>query len=250
MSKVLVEREGPVVTITINRPEVRNAFDPETAALLADAFRDFAADDELKVAVLTGTGGDFSTGADLKALSRGETPRLEEDGDSPVGPVRMRLRKPVIAAVAGYAVAGGMALALWADLRVVERSATFGMPDRKVGVPIVGGVTVTLPRIVGLSHAMDIILTGRMVDADDAYRMGIANRLVEDGTALDEARALAHELADLPWDCLVNDRLSLIEGMDLPRDAAELNEFRQGMKVFGASEMLQGTTAFTRRKEG
>ncbi len=245
--KVLTDLDGHVFTVTINRPEVRNAFDPETSTLLADAFRTFEEHADARVAVLTGTDGNFSTGADLKALARGEMPRLEEDGDSPVGPVRQRLSKPVIAAVAGYAVAGGMALACWCDLRVVERGATFGMPDRKVGVPIIGGLTVTLPRLIGVSHATDIILTGRMVDAEEAFRMGLANRLVDDGTALATAQALARELSDLPWDCLVSDRASLFEGLDLDRDAAELNEFRRGMAVFGGSEMMAGAQAFTER---
>ncbi len=245
--KVLTERDGSIVTITVNRPEARNAVDRETAAALAEAFREFERDDELRVAVLTGAGGHFSAGADLKAMARGEMPRMEEDGDSPLGPIRMRLRKPVIAAVAGYAVAGGMALALWCDLRVVERTANFGMPDRKVGVPIVGGVTVALPRLIGLSHAMDIILTGRMVDGAESYRMGLANRLVDEGAALTEAQGLAHELASLPWDCLVNDRQSLLENQDLDREFGELNEFRRGQRLFGDGEMRAGTTAFANR---
>ena len=197
--KVIVEKSDGVTTITINRPEVRNAVDSETATQLADAFRAFESDPDAKVAVLTGAKGHFSAGLDLKAVARGETPPVSEEGDSVMGPIRLRMRKPTIAAVEGFAVAGGMALAVWCDLRVVAKSAVFGMLDRKVWVPILGAVTVSLPRQIGLSHAMDIILTGRRVDAEEAHRMGFPNRLVEDGTALRDAQALARELAALPW---------------------------------------------------
>ena len=242
--KVVVEKSDGVTTITINRPEVRNAVDAETSTQLADAFRAFESDPDAKVAVLTGAKGHFSAGLDLKAVARGETPAVSEEGDSVMGPIRLRMRKPTIAAVEGFAVAGGMALAVWCDLRVVAKSGVFGMLDRKVGVPILGAVTVSLPRQIGLSHAMDIILTGRRVDAEEAHRMGFANRLVEDGTALREAQALARELAALPWAALVTDRLSLLEGMDLPRDIAERNEFRRGLAAFGTPEMQAGAKSF------
>ena len=242
--KVIVEKSDGVTTITINRPEVRNAVDSETSTRLADAFRAFEGDPDTKVAVLTGAQGHFSAGLDLKAVARGETPTVSEEGDSVMGPIRLRMSKPTIAAVEGFAVAGGMALAVWCDLRVVAKSAVFGMLDRKVGVPILGAVTVSLPRQIGLSHAMDIILTGRRVDAEEAYRMGLANRLVEDGSALRDAQALARELAALPWAALVTDRLSLIEGLDLPRDIAERNEFRRGLTAFGNAEMQAGAKSF------
>ena len=238
-----IEKSDGVTTITINRPKVRNAIDRDTATQLADAFRAFESDSDAKVAVLTGAAGHFSAGLDLKALARGETPNISEEGDSVMGPLRLRMRKRTIAAVEGFAVAGGMALAVWCDLRVAAKSAVFGMLDRKVGVPILGAVTVSLPRQIGLSHSMDIILTGRRVPAEEAHRMGLVNRLVEDGTALRDAQALAGELAALPWAALVTDRLSLIEGLDLPRDIAERNEFRRGLAAFGTPEMHAGATA-------
>ena len=242
--KVLIEKNDSITTIIINRPEVRNALDRETAALLADAFRQFEADPEAKVAVLTGAAGHFSAGADLKALARGEQLRMEEQGDSPIGPVRMNLSKPVIAAVAGYAVAGGMALTLWCDLRVVEETAIFGMLDRRFGVPMIGAVTVNLPRLIGLSHATDLILTGRQVDAQEAYRMGLANRIVPQGKAREAAEALARELASHPWLCLVNDRKALREGLDMPTELAHVNEFRLGMATMNSGETAVGASNF------
>lgn len=246
--KVLVEKDGPVTTITINRPEVRNAIDKETAELLASAFREFESDDESKVAVLRGAEGQFSSGADLKAWSKNEGPQLSETGDSPLGPIRMNLSKPVIAAVAGYSVAGGMALALWCDLRVVEETAVFGMLDRRFGVPMIGAVTVKLPKLIGLSHAMDIILTGRQVDANEAYRMGLANRIAPHGQSRKVAEELARELAGYPWLCLVNDRKALLEGMDLSDEAAQRNEFRRGMATIQSGETLDGAGAFASGK--
>ena len=242
--KVIVEKDGPLRIVTINRPEVRNALDRETAALLADAFRTFDADDDAKVAILTGVGGQFSAGADLKAIAKGESLRLEETGDSPIGVARLRLSKPVVAAVSGFAVAGGMALALWCDLRVMEESATFGMFDRRFGVPMVGGVTVNLPRLIGLSHAMDLILTGRAVDAQEAVRIGLANRIAPEGGALEMAKELGRELAGFPWLCLVNDRKALLDSYDMPTETAHRNEFRLGQQVFDSGESKQGAGRF------
>ncbi len=241
---VEVSKDGPVMTITINRPKVRNAIDRKTAELLAEAFRDFEADEEAKVAVLTGAEGQFSAGADLKAMSRGESMRFEETGDSPLGPVRMRLEKPVIAAVAGYAVAGGMALALWCDLRVMEKTATFGMFDRRFGVPMVGAVTVNLPRLIGLSRAMDLVLTGRAVEADEALHIGLANRVVPEGQGLKAAQELAAELAAFPWECVVNDRKALLDAMDMTSEMGQRNEFRLGMSVMATGQSKEGAGRF------
>ncbi|NIB42322.1 crotonase/enoyl-CoA hydratase family protein [Pseudomaricurvus alkylphenolicus] len=242
--KVLVEKSGDITTIIINRPEVRNALDRETTELLARAFREFDADPQAKVAILTGAEGQFSSGADLKAWSKGETLRLEEQGDSPIGPVRMKLSKPVIAAVAGYAVAGGMALSLWCDLRVVEETAIFGMLDRRFGVPMIGAVTVNLPRLIGLSHASDLILTGRQVEADEALRMGLANRVVPQGEGLKAAHELAQELASYPWLCLVNDRKAMLEGPDMSEAQAHVNEMRLGLQTINSGESVSGASNF------
>src|SRR3954449_9700226 len=208
------EADGPVVTVTIDRAEVANAVDRPTAALLADAFREFDADDSLAVAVLTGAGGKFCAGADLKAIDEASSggagdrvSRVEPDGDGPVGPTRMLLGKPVIAAVEGHAVAGGLELALWCDLRVAARNAVFGVYCRRWGIPLMDGGTIRLPRLVGHSHALDLILTGRGVSGEEALRMGLANRLVPPGRALAEAVSLAHELASRPQAALRSDRL-------------------------------------------
>jgi len=209
---VSVEHEGRVTIVTINRPEVRNAVDGATAAGLADAFRAFDADDAHDTAVLTGAGGTFCAGADLKAISsQSGTNRVRPDGDGPMGPSRMLLSKPVIAAVEGYAVAGGLELALWCDLRVAARDAVFGVFCRRWGVPLIDGGTVRLPRLIGHSHALDLILTGRGVSGDEALRMGLANRLVEPGDARKAAVALAADLAALPQRCLREDRASSYE---------------------------------------
>ncbi|MDZ7379266.1 MAG: crotonase/enoyl-CoA hydratase family protein, partial [candidate division KSB1 bacterium] len=192
---VRIERAGPVWTVILSRPQRRNAVDRFTAAQLADAFRSFEADAEARVAVLWGEGGSFCAGADLKAVAEGEGNVVREDGDGPMGPTRMLLTKPVIAAVAGYAVAGGLELALWCDLRVAEESAIFGVFCRRWGVPLVDGGTVRLPRLIGLSRALDMILTGRAVSAREALDMGLVNRVVPDGTSREQAEALARELA-------------------------------------------------------
>jgi enoyl-CoA hydratase/carnithine racemase len=243
---VAVQREvdGPVVVITIDRPDVRNAVDRPTASALAGAFRDFEADEELAAAVLTGAGGVFCSGADLKALSAGRGTRLVETGDGPLGPTRLRLSKPVVAAVEGWAVAGGLELALWCDLRVAATDAVFGVFCRRWGVPLCDGGTVRLPRLIGHSHALDLILTGRAVSGQEAATMGLANRLVPPGRALDEAVALARELAALPQGCLRSDRASAFEQWDLSFDAAMANETRHGLEVIASGETLEGARRF------
>jgi len=208
---VRVEHEGPVTIVTIDRPYARNAVDRPTAEQLADAFRAFDADDEQRVGILTGANGVFCAGADLKAVGEGRGNAVREEGDGPMGPTRMLLSKPVIAAVEGFAVAGGLELAVWCDLRVAARDAVFGVFCRRWGVPLVDGGTVRLPRLIGHSHALDLILTGRGVSGDEAVRMGLVNRMTEPGGALDGARALAHELAELPPRCMREDRLSSYE---------------------------------------
>lgn len=241
---VLTEKKGPVTTVVINRPEVKNAVDRPTAEALARAFREFEADQEARVAVLTGAGGCFCAGADLKAISMGLGNRVEEDGDGPMGPSRMRLSKPVIAAVAGYAVAGGLELAIWCDLRVVERDAVFGVFCRRWGVPLIDGGTVRLPRLIGLSRAMDMILTGRPVGAEEALAMGLANRVVDTGSSRDEAERLAHEIARFPWRCVLSDRRSAYEQFDLTFEEAMLNEFRLGLVTIESGETGQGAGRF------
>ncbi|MFF0860936.1 crotonase/enoyl-CoA hydratase family protein [Nonomuraea sp. NPDC003560] len=221
---VRVEREGPVTTVVISRPEARNAVDRKTADALADAFAGFERSDAA-VAVLWGEGGTFCAGADLKALDN----HVGEDGDGPMGPTRMRLSKPVIAAVAGHAVAGGLELALWCDLRVAEEDAVFGVFCRRWGVPLIDGGTVRLPRLVGASRAMDMILTGRAVSAPEARDMGLVNRLVPTGTARRHAEELAARIAAFPQACLRGDRMSLLEQDGLPEEEAMRNELRHGL---------------------
>jgi enoyl-CoA hydratase len=241
---VLTEKKGPVTTIIINRPEVRNAVDRPTAETLVEAFRAFEQDDEARVAVLTGTGGCFCAGADLKAISQGRANRLAAEGDAPMGPSRMFLSKPVIAAVAGYAVAGGLELALWCDLRVVERDAVLGVFCRRWGVPLIDGGTIRLPRLIGLSRALDLILTGRPVGGEEALQMGLANRLVEPGQARVAAEALAEELTRFPQRCLSSDRRSAYEQFDLPWEEALQNEFRLGLETIQSGETVQGAERF------
>jgi enoyl-CoA hydratase len=217
---VRIEKDGPVWTVILSRPEVKNAVDRSTAQALADAFRAFDDDAEASVAVLWGEGGTFCAGADLKAFASGEGNRVEPDGDGPMGPTRMMLTKPVIAAVSGHAVAGGLELACWCDLRVVEEDAILGVFCRRFGVPLIDGGTVRLPRLIGLSRAMDLILTGRAVDANEALAMGLANRVVPTGEARDAAEELAHQLAGFPQACMRADRKSALMGHDLDVDAA------------------------------
>jgi enoyl-CoA hydratase len=232
------------MVVTIDRPEVRNAVDRPTAAALAASFRRFDADEQLAVAVLTGAGGVFCAGADLKALSDGRGTRLTEGGDGPLGPTRLRLSKPVVAAVEGWAVAGGLELALWCDLRVAASDAVFGVYCRRWGVPLCDGGTVRLPRLIGQSHALDLILTGRGVAGEEAKAMGLANRVVPPGQALAEATSLAHQLAALPQGCLRSDRASALEQWDLDFEAAMANETRHGLEVIASGETLEGARRF------
>ena len=227
---VRIERDGPVTTVLLSRPERRNAVDGATAAALTAAFREFDADPDAAVAILYGEGGVFCSGADLKEVGTPAGNRVTADGDGPMGPTRMRLGKPVIAAVAGYAVAGGLELALWCDLRVAEEGAVFGVFCRRWGVPLIDGGTVRLPRLIGVSRAMDMVLTGRGVRAREALEMGLVNRVVPDGLSLDAARELARELATFPQTCLRHDRLSLLVQEGLGEDAALANEFAHGAR--------------------
>ncbi|MER6820234.1 crotonase/enoyl-CoA hydratase family protein [Streptomyces cellulosae] len=240
---VRIERRGAVTTVVLSRPEARNAVDGPTAAELADAFGAFEADDEARAAVLWGEGGTFCAGADLKALGTERANRVAEDGDGPMGPTRLRLSKPVIAAVSGHAVAGGLELALWCDLRVAEEDAVFGVFCRRWGVPLIDGGTVRLPRLIGVSRAMDMILTGRPVPADEAYAMGLANRVVPVGRARAEAEELAASLARFPQACLRSDRASVLEQEGLGEEEALAAELRHGAAVL--AESLEGAARFT-----
>lgn len=233
--KVLIERNGPVTTVIINRPDVRNAVDNETAEDLAAAFRGFEADEAQKVAVLCGAGGSFCAGADLKAVASGERlKRYKLDGEGPMGPSRLALTKPVIAAVSGHAVAGGLELAIWCDLRIVEADATFGVYCRRWGVPLIDGGTVRLPRLIGQSRALDMILTGRPVGADEALSFGLANRVVAKGEARAAAEALAADLARFPELCMRLDRASVYRQWELPFDHAMRAEFAAGLEAVRA----------------
>ena len=241
---VRVERDGPVTVVTIDRPERRNAVDGPAAAALAGAFREFDRDPGASVAVLTGAGGAFCAGADLKAIAEGNPPRVAADGDGPMGPTRLRLSKPVLAAIEGPAVAGGLELALWCDLRVAAEGAVLGVLNRRFGVPLIDLGTIRLPRIVGHGRAMDLLLTGRAVGAAEALAMGLVNRVVPDGQALPAAVGLAHELAALPQAGLRNDRLSAIEQWDLPEPEAVANELRRGLATIASGEAAAGAIGF------
>ena len=243
---IRTESRGPVTIITIDRPAARNAVDRPTAAALADAFRSFDRDESASVAVLTGAAGTFCSGADLKAVSDGRGNRVDDDmnSDGPMGPTRMTFSKPVIAAVEGFAVAGGLELAVMCDLRVAASDAVFGVYCRRWGVPLVDGGTVRLPRLIGQGNALDLILTGRGVSGDEAVRMGLVNRLVEPGGALDAAVALAEELARLPQHCLRSDRRSSYEQWDLPLADALANETRLGLEVIASGETAAGASRF------
>jgi enoyl-CoA hydratase len=240
---VTVERSGPLTTVRLSRAHVRNAVDGPTAAALAEAFRAFDADDEAAVAVLHGEGGTFCAGADLRAVGTPAGNRAEPDGDGPMGPTRLRLRKPVIAAIAGHAVAGGLELALWCDLRVADETAVFGVYCRRWGVPLIDGGTVRLPRLIGTGRAMDLVLTGRSVDAAEALQMGLVTRVVPAGEALPAAQALAAQLAAFPQTCLREDRASLLEQEGLDEAAALANEFRHGLRSL-AADALPGAARF------
>lgn len=243
MSNVRSERAGAVTTVILSRPEVRNAVDGSTAAQLADAFRAFDADADAAVAVLWGEGGTFCAGADLKAVGSERGNRMTPDGDGPMGPSRMRLSKPVIAAIEGHAVAGGLELAVWCDLRVAAQDAVLGVFCRRWGVPLIDGGTIRLPRLIGTSRAMDLVLTGRPVDAAEAQAIGLVNRVVAPGEARAAAEALAAELARLPQVCMRQDRLSLLEQEALDEPQALVNEFAHGLTSL-ASGALEGAARF------
>ncbi|MFL6142881.1 MAG: crotonase/enoyl-CoA hydratase family protein [Labedaea sp.] len=241
--QVLVERSGPITTVLLNRPEARNAVDGPTAAALTEAFLAFDADDEALVAVLTGVGPAFCAGADLKAIGTERGNRVAPEGSGPMGPTRLRLRKPVIAAVAGPAVAGGLELALWCDLRVADRTAVFGVFCRRWGVPLIDGGTIRLPRLIGQSRALDLILTGRPVDADEALAMGLANRVVPAGQARAAAERLAEEIARFPQVCLRADRDSALTQWGLTEADALDREFDGATQTLAGA--LEGAARFT-----
>jgi enoyl-CoA hydratase len=243
---VHTEVDGPVLVVTIDRPAVRNAVDRPTADALADAFRAFDAEDALSVAVLTGAGGTFCAGADLKGVAEGRGNRVDADValDGPMGPTRLDLTKPVLAAVEGFAVAGGLELAIWCDLRIVAADATLGVYCRRWGVPLVDGGTIRLPRLVGHGRAMDLILTGRGVGAEEAVAIGLAERIAEPGRALHDAVELAHQLAALPQRCLRSDRRSAIDQWSLGMDEALARETRLGLATIASGETLEGAARF------
>ena len=257
---VSVRKEGAVTIITIERPDVRNCVDQPTAQGLSDAFLDFERDESASVAILTGAGGYFCAGADLKAVSeaKGRANRVLEPGtgdgfdaltpEGPMGPSRMLLSKPVIAAIEGYAVAGGLELACWCDMRVVAEDATMGVFCRRWGVPLIDGGTVRLPRLIGHSHAMDLILTGRPVDAVEAMKMGLANRTAPKGKALEEALKLAEQIAQFPQKCMRHDRLSSYAQWDKPYDEAMHREYELGIEVIRSKETVVGATRFASGK--
>ena len=242
---VRIERSGVVTTIVLDRPDVKNAVDRPTADALLEAFEDFDRDTEASIAVLWGDHGTFCAGADLKAFATDRRNRLEIEGPGPMGPTRMQLSKPVIAAVSGYAVAGGLELALWCDLRVVEEDAVFGVFCRRFGVPLIDGGTVRLPRLIGMSRAMDLILTGRAVSAEEAFDIGLANRVVPKGKAREEAEALAREIAAFPQECVRSDRLSVLEGSGRSIEDAMAREFEHGLRTISSGETFEGATRFS-----
>jgi enoyl-CoA hydratase len=250
---VISERRPPLLILTINRPEARNAVDGPTALALAESLLQFEQDIELSVAILTGAGGHFCAGADLKAVASGDPVRsnsLTPPGDGtddfgPMGPSRFQLSKPVIAAVSGYCVAGGLELALWCDLRVADASAVFGVFCRRFGVPLIDGGTVRLPRAIGMSRALDLILTGRAVDANEALQMGLANRVVKNGELMAEAEKLALQIAAFPQTCLRSDRHSAYEQWGMDENSALKNEFTHGLRTLQTGETLQGAERFS-----
>ena len=241
---VRVEKSGRVTTVILDRPTVRNAVDGPTAAALAAAFRDFDTDDGADVAVLWGAGGTFCAGADLKAVGGPDGNRTSPDGDGPMGPTRLRLGKPVIAAISGYAVAGGLELAAWCDLRVAEQDAVLGVFCRRFGVPLIDGGTVRLPRLIGLGRALDLILTGRAVPAAEALAIGLVDRVVPPGQARAAAEDLAREVAALPQACLRCARAAALEGISLPAGEAMANEFLHGLGVLSAPGFAAGVQRF------
>ncbi len=245
---IFIEIKYPVYTVIINNPKVKNAVDNSTAKELVEAFQGFENDDKAEIAVLWGANGIFCSGANLRKISEGYGNRIEKKGNGPMGPTRMRLSKPVIAAVAGYAVAGGLELALWCDLRVVEKSAIFGVFCRRFGVPLIDGGTVRLPRLIGLSRALDMILTGRPITADEAYSWGLANRIVEDGQSRQEAENLGREIAKFPKICMRNDRMSAYDQYGLKVVDAMAIEFEYGLKTLESGEFLKGSKEFVQGK--
>jgi enoyl-CoA hydratase len=248
MSGVRVEQRGSILIVTIDRPGARNAVDRPAAEALVRAFSEFGANDSQLVSILTGADGNFCAGADLKAIASDpeRANRVDPGGDGPMGPTRMALDKPVIAAVEGYAVAGGLELALWCDLRVASEGAVFGVFNRRWGVPLIDGGTVRLPRIVGMGRALDMILTGRPVPGREALEMGLANRLIETGHALEGAVSLAEEIASFPQLCMRSDRASSREQWELSLEAALSNEFRRGLQVMSSGESVEGAARFAR----
>lgn len=249
MSNISIEKQGRITIVSIDRKRVRNAVDGDTAQELAEAFMAFDNDADADVAILHGKNGTFCAGADLKAVaSESGSNRLRREGDGPMGPSRMLLSKPVIAAVSGFAVAGGLELALWCDMRVVEENAVMGVFCRRWGVPLIDGGTIRLPRLIGHSRAMDLILTGRPVDAREALAMGLANRVVSEGEALSEALDLANQLSRFPQRCLRSDRLSAYEQWSMPIDEALLNEFDRGLTVIESRETVEGAKNFASGK--
>ena len=248
---VMIEKDGPVWTVILNRPERKNAVDRNMADELANAFRSFESESDALVAVLWGAGGCFCAGADLKAFAAGHGNRLNVDmsADGPMGPTRMRLSKPVIAAICGFAVAGGLELACWCDLRVLERDAVLGVYCRRYGVPLVDGGTQRLPRLIGLSRAMDMILTGRSVTAEEALAMGLANYVVETGKSREEAEKMAKKMAQYPNYCLKSDREAVYRGLGLPLDQAMAVEFHLGLEVVKSGESIRGAIRFSQKQE-
>lgn len=246
LKKVETETRNEIQIVTINRPEKRNAVDRETAQELLIAFESFDADESLRVAILTGAQGNFCSGADLNSIAArsDEMPQLKLQGDGPLGVSRKRLSKPVIAAIEGYAVAGGLELALWCDLRVAAENAVFGVFCRRFGVPLVDGGTIRLPRLIGQSRALDMILTGRGVSGEEAVSFGLVNRLCPKGGALEEAIKLAENLCSFPQECMRSDRLSTYEQWDLSVEEALTNESRHGIKVMTSGEAFEGARKF------
>jgi enoyl-CoA hydratase len=241
---LIVERKGKVLVVTLNRPQARNAVDSATANAMAEAFQVFDRDDDLHVAILTGAQGTFCAGADLREIAEDRRPPVEENGAGPMGPTWLLLSKPVIAAVEGHAVAGGLELALWCDLRMAARDAVFGVFNRRWGVPLIDLGTVRLPRLIGQGRALDLVLTGRAVSAEEALQMGLVNRVVEKGKALDAALELAHAIAEFPQRGLRGDRMSLYEQWALSWEQARVNELRHGLQTMASGEAVAGAGRF------
>jgi enoyl-CoA hydratase len=245
---VRYEVDGPIAVVTINRPGARNAVNSATAEELVACFKRFDADDSLSVAILTGAGGNFCAGFDLKEVAQGRANRLTAKGEGPMGPTRMQLDKPVIAAIEGYAVAGGMELALWCDLRVAGRGATLGVFNRRFGVPLMDLGTIRLPRMLGEGRALDLILTGRPVPAAEALQIGLVQRLVEAGQALDEAKVIAKQIAQHPQGAVRADRHSAKAQWSLGLAKAIKGEYDGGVKVVASGESRAGANEFLKGK--